>query len=114
MEQERNVKAVRLAVKHYWQQVLYDWYLAGPALILPGIGNILGFYVPPLIVAKILANYAGGTHPTIGNLIPYIALFAGLWLVGEALWRIAIAIAQPSRNPRYEASLYTGYGIFIR
>ncbi|MBI2009442.1 ABC transporter ATP-binding protein [Candidatus Saccharibacteria bacterium] len=92
MEQERNVKAVRLAVKHYWQQVLHDWYLAGPALILPGLGNILGFYVPPLIVAKILANYAGGIHPTIGNLIPYIALFAGLWLVGEALWRIALLL----------------------
>lgn len=90
MEQARNVQATRMAVSHYWQQVKQDWRTAIPALILPGIGNILVFYVPPLIVAKILTKFIDDPHPGMMELLPYIALFGGLWLVGEALWRIAM------------------------
>ena len=90
MEQQRNREATRLAVKNYWQQVLTDWHIAFPALILPGIGSILVFYVPPLIVAKVLSTYSQQAHPSAANLIPYVIWFALLWLAGEALWRIAM------------------------
>ncbi|MEK7561597.1 MAG: ABC transporter ATP-binding protein [Patescibacteria group bacterium] len=90
MDEKRNVQAMRLAAKHYWRQALRDWYFTGPALVLPGIGNILVAYVPPLIVAKILATYTNNAHPGASQLLPYILLFVGLWLVGEALWRIAM------------------------
>jgi len=90
MEEQRNSQAVRLAVRHYWQQVKKDWYLSVPALVLPGIGNILVFYVPPLIVAKILSTFSKGEHPSLSQLLPYILLFAGLWFIGELLWRVSM------------------------
>lgn len=90
MEQERNTKAIKLAVKHYWQQVLTDWRYSLPAMLLPAFGNILVFYIPPLIVAKILSTFANDPHPDASSLWPYVALFAGLWLVGEALWRLGM------------------------
>jgi len=61
-----------------------------PALILPGIGNTLGAYVPPLIVAKILVSFSHGARPSFGTLAPYVLWFAAVWLAGEALWRIAM------------------------
>lgn len=90
MNQERNVAAIKLVLKHYWQQAKKDWRYFVPAAILPGIGNILVFYVPPLVVAKILATYSNNPHPGAQQLLPYVLAFGGLWLIGEVLWRIAM------------------------
>jgi ATP-binding cassette subfamily B protein len=90
MVQERNSEAIRLAIKHYWQQVLIDWRMAFPALVLPGIGNILGFYVPPLIVAKILVTFSHNARPSAGTLLPYVIWFTVVWLTGEIVWRVAM------------------------
>jgi ATP-binding cassette subfamily B protein len=89
MVQERNVEATKLAIRHYWQQVLKDWRIAFPALILPGIGNIFVFYVPPLIIAKILVTYSHNTHPSAGTLLPYVLWFTIIWSAGEVIWRIS-------------------------
>jgi ATP-binding cassette subfamily B protein len=90
MDQTRNVEATKLAVRHYWQQVLRDWHIAIPALLLPGIGNIFVFFLPPLIIAKILVAYRSGAHPAMSSLLPYVLWFAGVWLIGEITWRIAM------------------------
>jgi ATP-binding cassette subfamily B protein len=90
MQQDRNVQAVKLAIKHYWRQIKRDWFYSAPAFILPGIGNILVFYVPPLIVAKILATFSNNPHPGSSTLLPYLLWFTVLWLIGEALWRISM------------------------
>ena len=87
---ERNIEAVKLATRHYLQQLRHDWITAVPALVLPGIGSILVFYVPPLIVAKIIVTFSNDPHPGVTTLLPYVFWFAGLWLIGEALWRIAM------------------------
>lgn len=87
---ERNVEAVKLAIKHYLQQLKQDWRTAVPALVLPGIGSTLVFYVPPLIVAQILVTFTNDPHPGFDALLPYVLWFAGLWLLGEALWRVAM------------------------
>ena len=87
---ERNIEAVKLATRHYLQQLRHDWITAVPALVLPGIGSILVFYVPPLIVAKIIVTFSNDPHPGVTTLLPYVLWFAGLWLIGEALWRIAM------------------------
>src|SRR3989344_975853 len=87
MEQERNVKAVRLAVKHYWQQVLYDWYLAGPALILPGIGNILGFSVTSALIPIFFAGFIlWGYSPWLVVTLIGLLFFAGL-VAAPLIWR---------------------------
>ena len=87
---ERNTEAVKLAANNYWQQLKHDWPTAVPGLVLPGLGNILVFYVPPLIVAKILVAFSNDPHPGASSLLPYVLWFTGLWLIGEVLWRIAM------------------------
>jgi len=90
MPQDRNVQAIKLAMNLYFRQMVRDWRTTVPALVLPGIGNILVFLVPPLIVARILIVFSHGTHPSFSTLIPYILAFAGIWLLGEVLWRVAM------------------------
>lgn len=90
MEKSRNSQAIRLAIKHYWAQIKTDWTVSVPALILPGIGNILVFLVPPLIVARIITAFNHASHPSFAQLLPYVLGFAGVWIAGELTWRIGM------------------------
>lgn len=90
MTRDHNKKAIKLAMRHYLRQIWEDKFFALPALVLPGLGSILVFYVPPLIVARILTNFSNDVHPGLNQLMSYVLLFAGLWLAGEALWRLAM------------------------
>jgi ATP-binding cassette subfamily B protein len=92
MLEDRNVQAIKLAIKYYRRQIVKDWRITVPAMVLPGIGNILVFLVPPLIVARILTAFSHGIHPSFSTLVPYILSFAGIWLLGEALWRVAMLL----------------------
>ncbi|HET9721478.1 MAG TPA: ABC transporter ATP-binding protein [Candidatus Saccharimonadales bacterium] len=90
MEQQRNVHATKLAVKHYLQQMKLEWWRTGLAFVLPGVGSILVAYIPPLIIARILVRFGQQAQPNLEQLIPYILLFAGVWAAGEICWRIGI------------------------
>ncbi len=89
MEQERNVAATKLAIKHYWQQLKTDWKTLFPGVLLVGIGGILVSYVPPLIVARILQKFSHQDYSDLSQFIPYILLFVFVWALGEALWRVS-------------------------
>ena len=78
-----------LVVCRYAAQIRRRPALAIPALLLPGIGTILVFYAPPLVIAKLLAAFARGEQLSSGQLAPYVLTFAALWLAGEVLWRAA-------------------------
>lgn len=90
MDQKRNVAATKLAARHYWEQIKHDWKLATPAFLLPAIGTVLVFYVPTLIVAKILTRFDNGFSGDLSQFLPYILLFTLLWGLGEILWRAGI------------------------
>ncbi|OHA48534.1 MAG: ABC transporter ATP-binding protein [Candidatus Terrybacteria bacterium RIFCSPLOWO2_01_FULL_58_14] len=90
MSRQQNPQAIRLATQHYLNQLKKDWRLSLPGMLLPGIGTILVAYTPPLIVATILTRFGRGQVPTLNELIPYLALIAGIWLFGEVIWRIAM------------------------
>src|SRR5687767_14108213 len=92
MEQQRNPEAIKLAIRHYWQQIKADWPNSMPGLLLPGIGSVLIFYIPTLIVAKILARFSQDQGTAVSELLPFILLFAGVWALGEIIWRIAIQL----------------------
>jgi ATP-binding cassette, subfamily B, bacterial len=79
-----------LALRHYLRQIWLERRVALPALLLPAVGNIFVFYAPPLVIAKLLGSISGGVKPTWPALVPYIAAFGGLWLLGELLWRLGI------------------------
>ncbi len=63
-----------------------------PALVLPGIGDVLVFYAPPLVVAQLLGAFARDEALTIGMLTPYVLTFTALWFAGEVVWRGAEAL----------------------
>jgi ATP-binding cassette subfamily B protein len=89
MEQERNIKATKLALNHYWQQIKNDWATILPGILLVGLGGILIAYVPPLIVARILQRFSHKDYAGLDQFIPYILLFIFVWALGEVLWRIS-------------------------
>lgn len=83
-------QAVLQVLKDYWGQYrAHPWY-AGASFILPAIGTVLVFFVPPLIVARILDTFATQGVISLSAVWGYIPLFGGLWLLGEALWRLAM------------------------
>jgi ATP-binding cassette, subfamily B, bacterial len=85
----RLAAALRLVLRRYWAQVRRRPLVAGAALVLPGIGNLLIFYGPPLVVARLLAAVARDQTLALADLWPYVATLAGLWLSGEVVWRLA-------------------------
>ncbi|HEY8459238.1 MAG TPA: ABC transporter transmembrane domain-containing protein, partial [Blastocatellia bacterium] len=85
---ERLSAALWLVVRRYCSQIRRRPALAIPSLVLPGIGNIFIFYAPPLIIARVLGEFADGARPSLRELAPYVAAFAGVWLMGETIWRI--------------------------
>ena len=56
--------------------------MALPALLLPGIGDVIVFYTPPLVVARLLNAFVNQEQLSARELWPYVAAFAGLWLAG--------------------------------
>lgn len=90
MNEYRSKKAYGLAIRHYWQQLLLSWKFTFSGFVLTGLGTILVFYVPPLIIAKLLSRYAGQPIPGLAELAPYLIAFAGLWFAGEICWRLAM------------------------
>ncbi|MDX1535757.1 MAG: ABC transporter ATP-binding protein [Candidatus Spechtbacterales bacterium] len=86
---EYNSKAVKTALRDYFGQIKRDWKFAVPALLMPGIGNILVFYVPPLVIAKILTRFAENEVITLSDALPYVGAFAGVWFLGEMVWRFS-------------------------
>ncbi len=81
-------EAVRLALRCYWEQ--YKKYPGDTIIgfIMPVIGSILVFFVPPLIIAEIVNMFVAHETVSLDMVIRYIALFGALWILGEVFWRI--------------------------
>jgi len=86
---QRLTAALGLVVRRYRSQIRRHLAIAIPALLLPGLGQILIFYAPPLIIARVLGEFAGNARPSLRELTPYVLYFAGVWLAGEVIWRVA-------------------------
>lgn len=56
--------------------------------MLPAVGTIGVFYMPPLIIAKIVDLISSEGSVSVSSVGGYIALFGGIWLFGEVLWRV--------------------------
>jgi ATP-binding cassette subfamily B protein len=86
---ERLTQALRFVVRRYFRQIRRRPAVALPALLLPGVGNVLVFYAPPLVIARLLGAFSKNEDLTASQLAPYVLTFAGLWAAGEVLWRVA-------------------------
>ncbi|HEY6509210.1 MAG TPA: ABC transporter ATP-binding protein [Vicinamibacterales bacterium] len=89
---QRLSQALRLVLRRYAAQVAKRPGVAVPALLLPGLGDALIFYAPPLVVAKLLGTFARNEQLSARELTPYVLTFAALWLAGEVVWRIALLL----------------------
>ncbi|MFD5405861.1 ABC transporter ATP-binding protein [Streptomyces griseorubiginosus] len=82
--------AVFLALRYYGRELARLRRLTAPAMLMFGLGNIGLNYLAPLVVAKLAGDIAGGGELTIRTALPYVLGFAGVLLVAEAMWRVAL------------------------
>lgn len=80
---------VRRVIHAYNREILRGWQRTVPIALCVVIGTILIFYVPPLIIAQIIASES---PVSLGNGWQYLVWFGLSWLGGEILWRIAFFI----------------------
>ncbi len=59
-------------------------------MLLMALGNIGISYIAPLIVAKLVGDIADDKDVTVDSTLPYVLGFAGVLLLSEALWRVAL------------------------
>src|SRR5262245_35196514 len=109
VDEKRDVRrfsaALKLVLERYGAQIRRRPGFAIPALLLPAIGDVLVFYTPPLIVAKLLSAFAHNDRLSARDLVPFVLAFAGVWLTGEVVWRIAAPLIARSEIRGIE-SLY--------
>ncbi len=89
---QRLTSALRLVVRRYGAQVRRRRAMATGALLLPALGDVLTFYAPPLVIAKLLGAFARNEPLAAADLMPYVLTFAALWLSGQVVWRLAVAL----------------------
>lgn len=75
----------RTAILYFGLMKKY-WYYSAPAILASAIGTVLIFYVPPIIVGELIKTPSA----TIASSWQYLLWFAGSWMAGEILWRVAI------------------------
>ncbi|MDB5259477.1 MAG: Xenobiotic-transporting ATPase [Candidatus Taylorbacteria bacterium] len=89
-KQKITSKAVRQVLSDYWSQYQeYPWQTT-LALSAPAIGSVLIFFVPPLIIARLVNVLAAGGEVSLSTMGIYVAAFAGFWVLGELLWRVGM------------------------
>ena len=91
-DSRRLSQALWLVLRRYTRQITRRPWISVPALLLPGIGDVLVFYAPPLVVARVLGTVARDDTVTIGRFAPYVLTFMALWFAGEVVWRVAEAL----------------------
>jgi ATP-binding cassette, subfamily B, bacterial len=87
---QRRRAAFRLAVRTYLRELAAQRMLAVGALVLPAVGTVLLMYLPPLVVADLVARLAAGEPVSTALVVPAVLAFLGLMAAGEALWRVSI------------------------
>jgi len=95
MESELNTqkqmnKATRQVLADFWDEYVKNPRHSFFAFLMPAMGSILVFFVPPLVVAKLVDVFVANGFLDMHSIFSYIGLFAGAWLLGEVFWRIGI------------------------
>jgi ATP-binding cassette subfamily B protein len=87
----RITAAIRFVLTRYFAQARRQPFMATGAILLPAAADILNYYVPPLVVARLLGRFARNEALSSRELAPYVLAFAGLWTAGQICGRLAVA-----------------------
>ncbi len=60
------------------------------AFFMPATGTVLMFFVPPLIIAKVVNTLAAEHTMSTASIVYFAALFGGFWLAGDLFWRFGV------------------------
>ncbi len=85
----RLTAALRLVLSRYWRQARRQPVMSTACVLLPAAADILSYYAPPLVIARLLGRLGRNETLTWSDLWPYVLAFAGLWTAGQLCWRIA-------------------------
>ncbi len=88
--QKEIKQATRQVLVDFWGEYVKNPRHAFLAFLMPAMGSILVFFIPPLIVAKLVDMFVINGFLDMRSTFSYIGLFAGVWLLGEVFWRIGI------------------------
>lgn len=116
MQQEKLSRgAVRAVLHAFWQQYRAHPFLTAWTFLLPAIGIIFVFFVPPLILAKIVNTIAETKNVSLNALWPLLALMGGVWFAGELCWRAGLyALTRLEAHGITELSRYTFRALMAR
>ena len=78
--------SLAFVLRRYAAQLRRMPILAGAALLLPALGEVLSSYGPPLLIARLLGAFARNQRFTAAALVPYVLAFAAMWLAGQAVF----------------------------
>lgn len=83
-------EALRQVMRDYMSQ--YKAYPAYTfmAFIMPAIGSILIFFVPPLVVGQLINILVAEKTISVNLVWPYLLAFGGSWFIGEVFWRLGL------------------------
>ena len=85
-----NKKAVIAVLRAYWEQCKKRPMHTLIGMFSPAVGSILIFFIPPLIVARLVDVYTETKTIPQHILIHNALLFGGSWFIGELLWRLGM------------------------
>ena len=80
---------LRETARAYNSIILQNWRQTVPIMAATILGVTLIFYIPPLVIAQIIASEQT-VNLTNGGI--YLLIFGGSWLIGEMLFRFAFFI----------------------
>lgn len=96
---------LRETARAYNRIILRSWRQTLPITLSVILGTILIFYVPPLVIARIIASEI---TIDLSNGVSYLLLFGGAWLVGEMLFRVAFFIIAKFESRALETLYHNG------
>src|SRR3954471_18148921 len=88
----RLTAAVRLVLARYYAQARRMPLMTIACIVLPAAADILTYYAPPLVIARLLGRFGRNESLTANDLMPYVLAFAGLWITGQVCWRVAVIL----------------------
>jgi ATP-binding cassette subfamily B protein len=91
-DRSRLTSSLRLVLARYFLQVRRQPWRAAGCLLLPAAADILTYYAPPLVIARLLGRFARNEVLSTHDLVPYVLVFTGLWALGQVCWRVAVAL----------------------